>query len=264
MAGSNNSINVGYGTSGQLVKSNGAGVAPGYTTATYPSTATGTGTILRADGTNWVASTATYPNTAGTSGNVLTSDGTNWSSTAPASGFPSLGYRATYYYTANIVGLTNNTASVAILADEVWCVPFLIAESSSWDTFAYRVTTAMAATKSLRIGIYNLNDGFPGTVLATLGTVVSDATGIKTLSITQTLASGYYFMGVQAEANVSLRGAGANDARGLAMPNGTSFLENGVGSFKYTGKAYGSGLPDLTASTPTLQAENLVFQLRSA
>lgn len=90
MAGSNNSINVGYGTSGQLVKSNGAGVAPGFTTATYPSTATGTGTILRADGTNWVASTATYPNTAGTSGNVLTSDGTNWTSAAAAGGLSSL------------------------------------------------------------------------------------------------------------------------------------------------------------------------------
>ncbi len=34
-----------------------------WTTATFPSTATGTGTILRADGTNWVASTSTLPNT---------------------------------------------------------------------------------------------------------------------------------------------------------------------------------------------------------
>ena len=32
-------------------------------TATYPNTATGTGTILRADGTNWSATTSTYPNT---------------------------------------------------------------------------------------------------------------------------------------------------------------------------------------------------------
>lgn len=62
------------------------GADPAFSTATYPSTATGTGKILRADGTNWSASTATYPNTAGTSGNVLTSDGTNWSSSAPSSG----------------------------------------------------------------------------------------------------------------------------------------------------------------------------------
>lgn len=34
-----------------------------WTTATFPSTATGSGTVLRADGTNWVATTSTYPNT---------------------------------------------------------------------------------------------------------------------------------------------------------------------------------------------------------
>ncbi len=69
-------------TTGQVLQNN-ASADPSYSTATYPSVATGTGTILRANGTNWVPTTATYPNTAGTSGNVLTSDGTNWNSTAP-------------------------------------------------------------------------------------------------------------------------------------------------------------------------------------
>ncbi len=73
------------GSAGQVLQSGGASADPVYSTATYPATATGTGKILRADGTNWAATTATYPNTAGTSGNVLTSDGTNWSSVAPAS-----------------------------------------------------------------------------------------------------------------------------------------------------------------------------------
>lgn len=75
-------------TAGQVFQSGGASADPSYSTATYPSTATGTGKILRADGTNWVPTTATYPDTAGTSGNVLTSNGTNWVSQAPAaSGF---------------------------------------------------------------------------------------------------------------------------------------------------------------------------------
>ena len=47
------------GSSGQLLQSAGSSMDPGWTTATYPST-------------------------AGTSGNVLTSDGTNWSSSAPS------------------------------------------------------------------------------------------------------------------------------------------------------------------------------------
>jgi len=51
------------GSSGQVLQSGGASANPTYSTATFPSTATGTGTLLRADGTNWVATTSTYPNT---------------------------------------------------------------------------------------------------------------------------------------------------------------------------------------------------------
>jgi hypothetical protein len=79
------SILGGPGTTGNILQSN-AALPPSYSTATYPSVATGTGTILRANGTNWVPSTATFPDTAGTSGNVLTSDGTNWTSSPPVDG----------------------------------------------------------------------------------------------------------------------------------------------------------------------------------
>jgi len=104
------SILAGPGTTGNVLQSN-AAAAPSFSTATFPSTATGTGKVLIADGTNWVASTPTFPNAsattgkiiisdgtnwiastptypaaAGSSGNVLTSDGTNWASSAPSSG----------------------------------------------------------------------------------------------------------------------------------------------------------------------------------
>jgi hypothetical protein len=78
----NNAINVATAATGKVLQAQGIGVTPAFSTATYPATATGTGKILRADGTNFVASTATYPDTAGTTGNVLTSDGTNWISSA--------------------------------------------------------------------------------------------------------------------------------------------------------------------------------------
>lgn len=54
---------VGPGTAGQVLQSGGASANPAYSTATYPATASGTGTILRANGTNWVATTTTYPTT---------------------------------------------------------------------------------------------------------------------------------------------------------------------------------------------------------
>lgn len=56
------SILAGPGTTGNIFQSN-AAAAPSFSTATYPSVGTSTGSLLRADGTNWVATTSTYPNT---------------------------------------------------------------------------------------------------------------------------------------------------------------------------------------------------------
>lgn len=64
------------GSAGQVLTSGGASADPTWTTATFPATATSTGTILRADGTNWAASTATYPNTA-TAGALIAATATN-------------------------------------------------------------------------------------------------------------------------------------------------------------------------------------------
>jgi len=69
------SILAGPGTTGNILQSN-AAAAPSFSTATFPSTATSTGTILRANGTNWVATTATYPTTT-TSQQILYSTGTS-------------------------------------------------------------------------------------------------------------------------------------------------------------------------------------------
>lgn len=63
------------GTTGQILQTN-TGADPTWSTATYPSTATSTGTILRANGTNWVATTATYPTTT-TANQILYSSATN-------------------------------------------------------------------------------------------------------------------------------------------------------------------------------------------
>jgi hypothetical protein len=68
--------NVGPGSSGQVLQSGGNAANPAYSTATFPATATGTGTILRADGTNWSATTATYPNST-TSQQLLFSSANN-------------------------------------------------------------------------------------------------------------------------------------------------------------------------------------------
>ncbi len=64
------------GGSGTLMQSAGTSSIPTFTTATYPSVATSSGTILRANGTNWVASTSTFADTYAAS-TLLYSNGTN-------------------------------------------------------------------------------------------------------------------------------------------------------------------------------------------
>lgn len=115
------------GSAGQVLQSGGASADPAYSTATYPSVATGTGKILRADGTNWVASTATYPDTAGTSGNVLTSDGTNWVSSAAPGAFTWTDVTgatqtlavANGYVTDRGAGVTYTLPATAALGDQI-------------------------------------------------------------------------------------------------------------------------------------------------
>jgi hypothetical protein len=64
------------GLAGQLLTSGGASADPTWTTATFPGTVGATGTILRSNGTNWVASTDTYPNTS-TAGALIAATATN-------------------------------------------------------------------------------------------------------------------------------------------------------------------------------------------
>jgi hypothetical protein len=71
------------GSAGQVLQSGGASADPTYSTATFPATATGTGKVLVADGTNWVASTPTFPNASATAGKIIQSDGTNWLASTP-------------------------------------------------------------------------------------------------------------------------------------------------------------------------------------
>lgn len=56
------SILAGPGVTGKVLASNAAG-APSWTTATFPGTVGSVGTILRSDGTNWVATTSTFADT---------------------------------------------------------------------------------------------------------------------------------------------------------------------------------------------------------
>lgn len=99
--GTSSIVAMATGSAGQIVQSGGAAADPVYSTATYPAVATGTGTILRADGTNWVATTSTYPNTNAISTLLYASSANVMSALATAT---------------NGVLVTSNTSVPSILA----------------------------------------------------------------------------------------------------------------------------------------------------
>lgn len=68
-------ILAGTATAGRMLQS-GSTATPAWSTATYPSIATSTGSFIYADGTNFVASTSLWPNTVGSAGKMIRSDGT--------------------------------------------------------------------------------------------------------------------------------------------------------------------------------------------
>jgi hypothetical protein len=165
VGGASNTIgNVIPGAAGQIFQSNGA-ANPSFSTATYPSTATGTGKILRADGTNWVASTATYPDTAGTSGNVLTSDGTNWSSSAaPASG---LGY---------VLTIINDTTSGPASGATYFFVNKSFTTTTASGTAMSRMTVPFAGTVTKVYGAVTVAGTLGSTENGTLSLRLNDTT----------------------------------------------------------------------------------------
>jgi len=74
--GTSNVAATSAGTSGQLLQSGGASADPAWTTATYPSSAASSGSVIRANGSNFLESTSSWPDTV-TQYGILYADLTN-------------------------------------------------------------------------------------------------------------------------------------------------------------------------------------------
>lgn len=75
-------------------------------------------------------------------------------------------------------------------------VPIWIAQSTPIDAIAAFVATAAGAGGVVRLGVFNSkSDGMPGTVRFDSGTVATTSTGVKSITISQTLPAGLYYLG---------------------------------------------------------------------
>ena len=158
----------GTATAGQHLQS-GASAAPSWTTATFPSTATGAGTFLRADGTNWVASTMTLPNTSA-AGTILASGSAN---TVSATATPTLGVAGSVVGSVAFANATSGSITVAPVTGALGTVTLTLPAAT--DTIA-----VLAASQALTNKTYN---GL--TITSTTGTFT--VTNGKTLSVSNSL-----------------------------------------------------------------------------
>lgn len=111
------------------------------------------------------------------------------------------------YYTG--YGSMAHVTNIALTANRLYCVPFVVPRDITIDRIAIHVYSAGAGGTKARLGIYN--DGtnlHPGTLLADLGTVDVDGTGIKAITIdpAQALTKGLYWLALISDGTPSLKG----------------------------------------------------------
>lgn len=247
------------GSAGQLVTSSGASADPVWTTATYPSTATGTGKLLQADGTNWVSTTATYPGTATGTGTILRADGTNWAAstatypntsaagtilasgsanTISATVTPTLGVAGT---TAGTIGLSGVTSGVVTLQTASVAGTWSFTLPTSGGTSGYVLTTNGSGvttwTNPTSLGI-DLDVGTTAITSGTNGRVLYDNSGV---------------LGEYSSVPVSFGGTGQTTltVHGVLIGNTTSGINATTAGTQYQVLQSGGASADPTWSTAT-------------
>ena len=219
----------GTATAGKMLQS-GASTAPTWSTATFPSTATGTGTILRADGTNWVATTATYPTTTNanqilyssatdTVGGITTAN--NQVLVTSGSGVPAFSGTLPSGVTAS--SLTSFGTSPTLTTPTIDTINASAVGSNAllWNTV---ITTGSISTGgALTIGSINIGNG----TALTSGSSINIASG-SGVTTSVNIASVASTAGTRTVNIGTLGAAGSTTTIGIGSSNGSTTTVNGT------------------------------------
>ena len=103
------------------------------------------------------------------------------------------GFRTNYYY-SSFNGYT--AAARALVANRLFYTPFFVPRTTTFTRIGVNVSV-LAASSTIRLGIYNNGNGVPsGAPLLDAGTVSGATTGEKEITISQTLTPGWYWLAV--------------------------------------------------------------------
>lgn len=158
----------------------------------------------------------------------------------------------------------SGSGTLTLTENTLYLLPFFTPVSAAFDRLGFNITTgAGAAENEVRTGIFRTSTGVTGTLLADNGrTVIGTGTGNINVTIAQTLAPGWYLLGI-----ISNRAAGAgavqptlrcaaseqraalNYYEGLATPDyasGSQFMANAQTVADWTTYTLPSTVPAIT------------------
>jgi hypothetical protein len=225
-------------------------------------TAAAKGDMLVHNGTAWIDLTV------GSNDEILTADsaeasGIKWAAAAAGGTSTAFQYQTGYYFGPPF---TASSATTEFTEDDrIWLSPIHIPADFSADRAAFYVSSA-AASKSARLGLYNIDatTGNPTTVAHDFGTVSVATTGVKEITISETISAGNYYMAIQPEGDITIYSTAGGSGHFFSGCATAADRDKG-GIFRYTA-TYAGGLIDLTGVAPDLARDNelLFLTLRKA
>lgn len=164
-------------------------------------------------------------------------------------------------YISNARGTGNMTSSASSMtADVTYFLPWWCSQTVTLDRIGIEVTTAQA-TSHVRVGLYGSGTaGIPGSLVATLGVVDSATTGIKELTISQSVTAGtLYWVAVQNEiTGLVLRGLSQSEQSPFHLSSPATASNT---TLWQSGTTYGSGLATV-GSLSVDQSGQFLFWMR--
>lgn len=100
--------------------------------------------------------------------------------------------RATGRYYHQLAGSVVGTFSVTM--NRLYAQPFIISHNTTMTKLGIEVTTAAAAGKLLRLGLYSNNGSVPDALILDAGTLPADGIAVLESAISQALTPGLYWM----------------------------------------------------------------------
>jgi hypothetical protein len=120
--------------------------------------------------------------------------------------------------------------------DQLNAIPIIIPRAVTLDRIAVEITTLGAAGAVVRLGCYTDNDGIPDALIADFGTVDATTTGVKEITISQTVNPGILWLARASQGATSAQRSFSEtpfpEPADSAVPSGTSantaYNDNGI------------------------------------